>query len=97
MSRKFGISSPIGRAKIVDKVCESEAVLVNPLNAELNPICHLLALFIAHHIFHVSKIRVNVPYKTEAKFINFVADLVLLNILTFVMPTDLSLVRCKRV
>ena len=25
---------------------------INPLNAELNPICHLLAL--AHHIFHVS-------------------------------------------
>ena len=28
----------------------------NPLNAELNPICHLLAL-IAHHILHVSRIR----------------------------------------
>jgi len=26
----------------------------NPLNAELNPICHLLALFGAHHILHVS-------------------------------------------
>jgi len=32
---------------------------VNPLNAELNPICHLLALLGAHHIFHVSRIRVN--------------------------------------
>jgi len=31
----------------------------NPLNAELNPICHLLALLGAHHIFHVSGIRVN--------------------------------------
>jgi len=30
----------------------------NPLNAELNPICHLLALLGAHHIFHVSRIRV---------------------------------------
>ena len=30
----------------------------NPLNAELNPICHLLALLGAHHIFHVSGIRV---------------------------------------
>jgi len=29
----------------------------NPLNAELNPICHLLALLEAHHILHVSKIR----------------------------------------
>ena len=31
---------------------------INPLNAELNPICHLLALLEAHHIFHVSGIRV---------------------------------------
>jgi len=28
---------------------------INPLNAELNPICHLLALFGAHHILHVSR------------------------------------------
>jgi len=32
---------------------------LNPLNAELNPICHLLALLEAHHIFHVSGLRVN--------------------------------------
>ena len=32
--------------------------LLNPLNAELNPICLLLALLEAHHIFHVSRIRV---------------------------------------
>jgi len=32
--------------------------LFNPLNAELNPICHLLALLGAHHIFHVSRLRV---------------------------------------
>ena len=32
---------------------------VNPLNAELNPTCHLLALLGAHHILHVSRIRVN--------------------------------------
>ena len=31
---------------------------VNPLNAELNPICHLLALLGAHHILHVSRVRV---------------------------------------
>jgi hypothetical protein len=29
------------------------------LNAELNPICHLLALLGARHILHVSRIRVN--------------------------------------
>jgi hypothetical protein len=33
---------------------------LNPLNAELNPICPLLEFFGAHHIFHVSRIRVNV-------------------------------------
>jgi len=31
---------------------------INPLNAELNPICHLLALLGAHHILHVSRTRV---------------------------------------
>jgi len=33
--------------------------MLNPSNAELNPICHLLALLGAHHILHVSRIRVN--------------------------------------
>jgi hypothetical protein len=32
---------------------------INPLNAELNFICHLLTLLEAHHILHVSRIRVN--------------------------------------
>jgi hypothetical protein len=32
---------------------------INPLNAELNPICYLLALLGAQHILHVSRIRVN--------------------------------------
>jgi len=31
---------------------------INPLNAELNPICHLLALLGAHPILHISRIRV---------------------------------------
>jgi len=35
----------------------------NPLNIELNHICHLLALLGAHHIFHVSGLRVNVAIK----------------------------------
>jgi len=34
----------------------------NPLNAELNPICHLLALLGARHILHVRRIRVNAKY-----------------------------------
>jgi len=32
--------------------------LINPLNVDLNPTCHLLAL-LAHHILHVSGLRVN--------------------------------------
>jgi hypothetical protein len=32
--------------------------IFNFLNAELNPICHLLALLRAHHIFHVSGLTV---------------------------------------
>ena len=34
--------------------------LINPLNAELNIICHLLALLGAHHILHVGRIRVKI-------------------------------------
>ena len=32
--------------------------VVNPLNTELNATCHLLAVLGAHHILHVSRIRV---------------------------------------
>jgi len=31
--------------------------MINPVIAQLNPICHLLAL-LAHHILHVSRVRV---------------------------------------
>jgi len=33
---------------------------INPSNAELNPICHFLALLRDHPILHVSRIRVKV-------------------------------------
>jgi len=33
-------------------------VYINPLNAELNPICYMLALLGAHLILHVSRVRV---------------------------------------
>jgi len=36
--------------------------LFNPLNVRLNPICHLLALLEAHHILHVSRIRINIKH-----------------------------------
>ena len=34
--------------------------LINPLNADLNPIRHMLALVGAHHIVHVSRRRVKI-------------------------------------
>jgi len=43
-------------------------VVFNSSNAELNPICNLLALLGAHRIFHVSVIRV----KTDFKICNFI-------------------------
>jgi hypothetical protein len=38
---------------------------VNPLNAELKPIRHLLALVGGRHFVHVSKIRVNDYINTD--------------------------------
>jgi len=32
--------------------------MINPLNAELNPICHLMVLLRAHPILYISRIRV---------------------------------------
>jgi hypothetical protein len=32
--------------------------VINPINAELNPVCHLLALLGAQHFLHISRIRV---------------------------------------
>jgi hypothetical protein len=37
----------------------SFTVHLSPLNAKLNPICHLLALLEAHPILHISRVRVN--------------------------------------
>jgi hypothetical protein len=37
--------------------CYTQKAAANTSNAQLNPICHLLAL-LAHLIFHVSRIRV---------------------------------------
>jgi len=46
-------------------------IYINPLNAELNPIYHLLALLGAHRIFHVGRIRVNFIY------LNFIMEKIL--------------------
>jgi len=43
----------------------------NPLNPELNPICHLLALLEAHHILHVSRIRVKACWYEYNRMFSF--------------------------
>jgi len=41
---------------------------INPLNAKLNPICYLLAL-LAHHILHISRIRVKAIRKATCNLV----------------------------
>ena len=43
----------------VTQGAHTEGIVINPLNAKLNPICHLLVSLEAHPIFHLSRIRVN--------------------------------------
>jgi len=45
----------------ISDVCNVVATVayINPLNAKLNPTCHLLAFLGAHHILHFSRVRVN--------------------------------------
>ena len=43
---------------LITRTMLGEEYTINPLNAKLNLICHLLALLGAHHILHVSRIRV---------------------------------------
>jgi len=38
---------------------------INSLNAELNPICHLLALLGVHHFLHISRVRVKELQKKQ--------------------------------
>jgi len=47
---------------IFDDVLSYIGNYINPSNAELNPIYHLLALLGARHILHVSRTRVNMDY-----------------------------------
>ena len=45
-------------------------IVINPLNAELNPIRHLLALVGARHIVHVSRIRVKKVHMNMCLLLN---------------------------
>jgi len=47
-----------GKSTTAARTKQTQQWLFNTLNAELNPICYLLALLGAHHFLHVSRIRV---------------------------------------
>ena len=47
-----------GTCMLMDAAISGNRNVINPLNAALNPIRHLLALVGADHILHVSRIRV---------------------------------------
>jgi len=40
----------------------------NPLNAKLNPICHLLSLLGTHHFYHVSGVMVKIPSSPDKEW-----------------------------
>ena len=52
------MSSEIVAQTLEDGTFFKKPLVFNPLNAELNPICYLLALLGAHHFLHVSRIMV---------------------------------------
>ena len=47
---------------------------INPLNAELNPICYLLALLGAHHFLHVSRIRVKCKWENKTRNVELMLE-----------------------
>jgi hypothetical protein len=66
--------------------------MINPLNSELNTICHLLALLGAHHIFHVSRIRVKRTYFPFSHIILVIANRTLISLEKLTMRHFISLV-----
>ena len=57
-----------------EQVCPS--FYINPSNAELNPTCHFLALLGAHHILHVSRVRVNSIFVIESSLLELRTPLI---------------------
>jgi len=51
---KFKIQCEVIMISYLTERITKEKDVINLLNAELNPICHLLALFGDHHILHVN-------------------------------------------
>ena len=60
-------SNEISYLSIFRKICLENSSFINPLNAELNPICYLLAL-LAYHFLHVSRIRVKIWFEKRVLY-----------------------------
>jgi hypothetical protein len=65
--------------------------VINPLNAELKTICHLLALLRAHRILHVSRIRVKKEAEKILKYEDFTIEIQRMwNVKTKVIPVIIA-------
>jgi len=66
-------NSPVKCALATQHIVTSSVrkLALNPLNAELNPICHLLALLGTHHILHVSMVRVNLDKGVKTRHVTY--------------------------
>ena len=62
-----GAGEEWGGAACAQRLFAHVKIFVNPLHVELNPICHLLALLGAHHILHISRIRVKLRVRCGAE------------------------------
>ena len=61
---------------------------INPLNAELNPICHLIALLGGATIVVVSRLRVNMPFFRRTNCIHTASGIVTLCTVQYSMPDE---------
>ena len=68
----------------------------NPLNAELNPICHLLALLGAHHILHVSTLWVKGHFKPLNAKLNPICHLLALLGAHHILHVSRIKVKCRK-
>jgi hypothetical protein len=59
---------------------------VNPLNTELNPICHLLALLGAHHILHISRVRADEDSNCYCQHYNYDSDYIPCSRIPLLLP-----------
>jgi len=71
--------------------------VINTLNAELNPIFHLLVLLGAHHILHISRIRVKIKRGSQwRKRNNYCSGKVIIIIYSVCVFVVLGIQQAKR-